>query len=276
VALLGVLLQQSLSPEQMDNWGWRLPMLVGCAIIPILFLLRNSLQETHEFSTRKTHTTSLADVWRSLATHWAIVLVGAMLVVMTTVSFYLITAYTPTFGRETLKLGALDILLVTFCIGVSNLFWLPVMGALSDRLGRRPLLIAFTVLALLTAYPAMLWLTGAPSFERLLGVELWLSFIYGGYNGAMVVYLTELMPSDVRSSGFSLAYSLATAFGGFTPAICAWLIHATDNKAMPGLWLSCAALLGLAAAILAERVAARRVGIMDGPSGEELIASRAS
>jgi len=82
-------------------------------------------------------------------------------------------------------------------------------------------------------------------------VELWLSFLYGGYNGAMVVHLTEIMPAHVRATGFSLAYSLATAlFGGFTPMIATYLIEVTKNTAMPGVWLSCAALVSLAAALL--------------------------
>ena len=125
------------------------------------------------------------------------------------------------------------------------------MGFASDRFGRKPLLITFTVLALLTAYPAMLWLTAEPSFQRLMSVELWLSFIYASYNGAMVVTLTEVMPPEARTSGFSLAYSLATAtLGGFTPAVCTYLIHATGNRAMPGLWMSAAAVLGLVAALI--------------------------
>src|SRR5713101_5654397 len=129
--------------------------------------------------------------------------------------------------------------------------WLPIMGALSDKVGRRPLLLAFTVLTIVTAYPALLWLVSAPSLPRLLAVELWLSLMFGGYNGAMVVFLTEIMPPEVRTSGFSLAFSLATAiFGGFTPAICTYLIHVTGNRAIPGLWLSFAAALGLIAAVL--------------------------
>jgi hypothetical protein len=69
----------------------------------------------------------------------------------------------------------------------------------------------------------------------------------------MVVYLTELMPAAVRASGFSIAYSLATAlFGGFTPAICTYLIQATGNRAIPGLWLSFAAAMGLAATVLSR------------------------
>src|SRR5215831_6153760 len=116
------------------------------------------------------------------------------------------------------------------------------MGAASDRIGRKKLLILFTLLMIVTAYPALLWLVSAPSFTRLLGVELWLSFLFGSYNGAMIPWLTEIMPPDVRASGFSIAFSLATAlFGGFTPAICTWLIHETGNRAIPGAWLALAA-----------------------------------
>jgi MFS family permease len=127
------------------------------------------------------------------------------------------------------------------------------MGTISDRVGRRPLLIGCSVLMLITVYPVMLWMVSTPSFSRLLAVELWLSFIFGSYNGAMVVFLTEIMPLTVRTSGFALAYSLATAvFGGFTPAINTYLIHATGNRAVPGLWLSFAAICGLAASLLAK------------------------
>ena len=251
-ALVGVVLSAKLPPEKMLVWGWRVPLLLGCVIIPFLFWLRHSLQETDEFIARK-HRPSTSEILRSLTANWRIVVVGIMMVTMTTVSFYMITAYTPTFGNSVLHLANLDSLIVTLCVGASNLFWLPVMGALSDRIGRRPLLFVFTILMLVTAYPVMVWLVGGPSFTRLLTVELWLSFIFGSYNGAMVVFLTEIMPIDVRTSGFSLAYSLATAvFGGFTPAISTYLIHLTGNRAIPGLWLSFAAACGLLAAILAR------------------------
>ena len=251
-ALVGVVLSSILPPEKMTAWGWRVPLLLGCGIIPFLFRLRRSLQETDEFVARK-HRPTTSEIFRSLTANWAVVVIGTMMVTMTTVSFYMITAYTPTFGSSVLHLASNDSLVVTLCVGASNLFWLPVMGALSDRVGRRPLLLVFTVLMLVTAYPAMLWLVREPSFSRLLTVELWLSFLYGSYNGAMVVFLTEIMPIDVRTSGFSLAYSLATAiFGGFTPALSTYMIHWTGNRAVPGLWLSLAAACGLIAALLAR------------------------
>jgi MFS family permease len=252
-AIIGLTLNHALGHAAMNAWGWRVPLLIGCLIVPVLLYMRGSMQETEAFS-RQTHRPELAEVWRSLLTHARIVGVGLMLVTMTTVSFYMITAYTPTFGAVVLKLSATAAFTVTMCVGLSNLVLLPVMGAVSDRVGRKPLLYACTLLMLVTAYPAMRWLVGAPSFGRLLAVELWLSVLYASYNGAMVVFLTEMIPVKLRAAGFSLAYSLAAAlFGGFSPAIATWLIKQTGDKAMPGAWLSAAAVMGLAATLLARK-----------------------
>jgi len=249
-AVIGVLLSLNLKPEQVNDWGWRLPLLFGCTIIPVIFLLRRHMKETEAFAARGAPP-SLGAIFASLAKHWNKVLIGMGLVTMTTVSFYMITAYTPTFGGL-LKLKPMETLVVTFCVGLSNLIWLPVMGAVSDRVGRRPILIACTVAMLVTSYPVMAWLAAGPSFARLMMVELWLSFLYASYNGAMIVFLTEVIPAEVRASGFSLAYSLATAvFGGFTAAISTWLIHETRSNAAPALWLSFAAVCGLAATFAA-------------------------
>ena len=250
-ASLGLLLQYWLPPDAITSWGWRIPFVIGCLIVPFLFLIRRSLEETQAFLARRRP--DVGEIYRSMLANSRIVILGVALVMMTTVSFYLITAYTPTFGSEVLHLSQFDVFVVTLCIGVSNFVWLPVMGALSDRVGRRPLLLGCTLLALLSAYPVLHWLVAAPDFGKLLGAELWLSFIYASYNGAMVVTLTEIMPADVRTTGFSLAYSLATTVGGSSLAISQWLIHVTGNKASPGLWLSFAALCGLIATLVVFR-----------------------
>src|SRR6516162_490132 len=135
-ASVGVALHAMLPPEKMEQWGWRVPLLLGCIIVPFLFRLRKSLQETNEFTARKRHP-GTTEILRSLAHNWAIVLVGTLMVTMTTVSFYMITAYTPTFGNSVLHLSSANSLIVTLCVGASNLFWLPIMGALSDRIGRQ-------------------------------------------------------------------------------------------------------------------------------------------
>lgn len=113
------------------------------------------------------------------------------------------------------------------------------------------MLILCSAAAIVTSYPAMLWLVSSPSNVRLQIVELWFSVLFGFYNGAMVPYLAEIMPPEIRTTGFSVAFSLATAiFGGFTPAVCTFLIHETGNRAMPALWLSFAAAIGLVAAVV--------------------------
>ena len=246
-ALMGVTLASILPPDSMALWGWRVPFLIGCLIVPLLFWLRRSLNETNAFLARKRHP-EISQILISLAANWKVVTVGTLLSIMTTVDFYLITAYTPTFGQHVLHLTSRESLMVTVFVGISNFLWLPVGGALSDKIGRRSLLVFFTLATSATAYPAMSWLVGSPSNVRLLVVELWFSCIFGLYNGAMIPFLVEIMPMDVRTSGFSLAFSLATAiFGGFTPAISTYLIHVTGNQAIPALWLSAAAVCGLVA-----------------------------
>ncbi|EMA4769802.1 MFS transporter [Cronobacter sakazakii] len=252
-AAMGFALNAALDQSAISSWGWRLPFLFGCLIVPFIFVLRRKLEETQEFSARRHHL-DMKQVFRMLLTHWPVVVAGMMMVAMTTTAFYLITVYAPTFGKKVLMLSASDSLLVTLLVAISNFFWLPVGGALSDRFGRKPVLIAMTLLVLATAYPALMMLAAAPGFSMMLGVLLWLSFLYGLYNGAMIPALTEIMPAEVRVAGFSLAYSLATAiFGGFTPVISTALIEYTGDKASPGYWMSFAALCALLATLYLYR-----------------------
>ncbi|MCA7952897.1 MFS transporter [Burkholderia seminalis] len=248
-AAIGYSLNAWLSAQQIAAWGWRVPFFIGCAIVPFLFVLRRSLQETAAFEARRHHPQA-RDIFAMLLANWRTVIGGMLLTAMTTTTFYLITVYTPTFGKSVLKLSTADSLMVTLLVAASNFIWLPIGGTISDRIGRKPVLLAISVLAILTAYPALSWLADAPSFARMLIVLLWFSFFFGMYNGAMVAALTEVMPVEVRVAGFSLAFSLATAlFGGFTPAVSTYLIRALHDKAAPGYWLSFAALCGLCATL---------------------------
>jgi metabolite-proton symporter len=245
--LIGWVLGMNLTPEQMTAWGWRIPLLAGCLIVPILLRLRRTLRETEEFEARtRHHQPKTRDLLRSVAANWQLVLMGMLIVSLSNAAFYMITAYTPTFGQHELHLTSTDSLLVTLCIGVSNFVFVPIGGALSDRFGRRPVMVIAALILLATAYPVLDWLVHAPSLTNMLIAEIWLSVVYSQYNGAMIVYLTEIMPVEVRTSGFSLAYGLSqTIFGGFTPAVCTLLIHETGNQAMPGVWISFAAICAL-------------------------------
>lgn len=256
-ALLGFALTLRMNEAAMAAWGWRIPLGVGCAIIPLIFWLRGSLEETEAFKHMQHRPHSFREVSALLLSNYRPIFIGMMLVAFTTTSFYMITAYTPTFGKAELMLGPNAVLGVTAAVGLANLLWLPVGGVISDRIGRFPMLFAMPLVAILTAYPLMSWLVAAPSFSRLLIAVLVLSTYYGIYNGSMVAFLTEFMPPSIRTAAFSLAYSLATAvFGGFTPLISTALIKQTGDKAAPAVWLGFAAAISIVGALLARRTRA--------------------
>jgi MFS transporter, MHS family, citrate/tricarballylate:H+ symporter len=252
-AIIGFGLSELLSPAVVTAWGWRIPFFIGCMIIPFIFVIRRSLEETPDFLAQKAHPAA-SEVFASLVANFRVVLLGMMLVTLTTVFFYFITVYTPTFGKTVLKLSEREALLVTLFVAVSNFIWLPIGGAISDRIGRKPVLLVMSLLGLVTAYPLLAWLVADVTFPKLLLVELILSFYYGIYNGVMVVSLSEIVPPHVRATAFSLAYSLAVAlFGTFTPFASTWLIEHTHNRASPGFWLMAAAAMALVATLVVYR-----------------------
>lgn len=247
-SILGFILSEVMPADTVAAWGWRIPFFVGCMIIPLIFFLRRTLEETPAFLAMKKHPTA-SEVFASALANWRIVLLGMMIAILTTTTFYFVTVYTPTFGKTVLKLSTQDALLVTLLVAVTNFFWNPIGGALSDHIGRKPVLLAIAGLALVTAYPALHWLVAAPSFGKLLAVEMMFSFYFGVYSGTMLGALVEIVPAHVRTTCFSLAFALAAAlFGTFTPFASTLLIEHTGDKASPGYWLMLAALLGIIAA----------------------------
>jgi MHS family citrate/tricarballylate:H+ symporter-like MFS transporter len=252
-AIIGYVLSEMMAPATVAAWGWRIPFFIGCMIIPFIFFLRRTLEETPEFLAMKKHPTT-SEVFSSAAVNWKIIVLGMMMAVLTTTTFYFVTVYTPTFGKTVLKLSTQEALIVTLLVAVTNFIWNPVGGAVSDRVGRKPVLLTIACLSLVTAYPALHWLVAAPTFGKMLAVEMMFSFYFGVYSGTMLGALVEVVPAHVRTTCFSLAFALAAGlFGTFTPFASTWLIDHTGDKASPGFWLMCAATLGIVAALVIYR-----------------------
>ena len=251
-ALIGFTLNKLMPAATIAAGGWRIPFLIGCLIIPVIFVLRRSLEETPEFLAMKKHPAT-SEIFSSAAVNWKIIVLGMMLAAMTTVTFYFVTVFTPSFGKE-LHLSAQDSLLVTLLVAVTNFIWNPVGGARSDRIGRKPVLMAIAGLSFVTAYPALHWLTAAPSFGKLLAVGMMFSLYFGVYSGTMLGALVEIVPAHVRTTCFSLAFALAAElFGTFTPYAALRLTAMTGDKASPGFWLMAAAASGFIAAAVIYR-----------------------
>ncbi len=175
-ALFGYWLNTVLTHAQVSEWGWRIPFLIGCLIIPLIFLFRRTLEETEAFKAQKTHP-STKEIFSTLASNWRIVLAGMMMSAMTT-TFYFITVYTTVYAKRTLEMSVTDSLLATVFVGLSNFFWLPMGGLLSDKIGRRPVLVGITTLAIFTSYPVLSWLVSDISFSNLLITLAYFSFFF--------------------------------------------------------------------------------------------------
>src|ERR1700720_1228578 len=126
-AVIGFILSELMPADTVAAWGWRIPFFVGCIIIPVIFVLRRTLEETPAFLAMKKHPTA-SEVFASALANWRIVILGMMIAVLTTTTFYFVTVYTPTFGKSVLKLSSRDALLVTLLVAVTNFIWNPVGG----------------------------------------------------------------------------------------------------------------------------------------------------
>ncbi|EJN15472.1 arabinose efflux permease family protein [Bradyrhizobium sp. YR681] len=267
-AIIGFILSEAMPGDTfLDSIGgiakWRIPFFVGCIIIPVIFVLRRSLEETPAFLAMKKHPTA-REVFASAIANWRIVILGMMIAVLTTTTFYFITVYAPGFGKQ-LNLSPTGTLLITLLVAVTNFIWNPVGGALSDRIGRKPVLLTISALSLLTTYPALSWLAAEPSLGKLLAVQMMLSFYFGVYSGTMLGCLVEIVPAHVRTTCFSIAFALAAGiFGTSTPAVATKLISMTNgDRASPAYWLVFGAALSIIATLIVYRGGGKTVPAYD-------------
>ena len=248
-ATAGMLVTQGLTPEQIDDWGWRLPFLFGLLIGPVGLWMRRHLSETEEFVAASQDETQHLGLMAVLREHLRDVLVCFGLVVSATIMFYVVLIYMPTYAKTQLNIPLKE----AFTAQVAGLIFLtaliPLFGILSDRIGRRAVLMMAAVLYLLLTYPLMAWLLAEPSLIRLAIMQIMLcSAIAVGF-GAISTALAEQFPVRQRSTGLALAYNVAVMiFGGFAQLIVTWLIKTTGSLLAPSFYVMFGASVGLLAA----------------------------
>jgi MHS family proline/betaine transporter-like MFS transporter len=237
-----------MSPDQVDAWGWRLPFLFGLLLYPLSIYVRLRIKETPDFEAA-----SEWPGWLHLVTLWSNVATAIGLIVLGTVGVYTLV-FLPSYAIRSLHLPASYGFLGGAVAGAVQLALVPAFGALSDRIGRTAAPIAATVALLLGSWPALTWLDGAPSFERLAVVQGLLGLTTAAYMGSMPALLAELFPVRSRSAGLSLSYAVGVAvFGGVAPFAHAWLILVTGDPAAPAFYLVAAAVVSLVALAAARR-----------------------
>jgi MFS transporter, MHS family, proline/betaine transporter len=264
-ALLGTVLTHTLAPEALDSWGWRIPFLFGLIIGPVGLYIRHNLAETDAFLQSEQRSAIRGAASRALAAHAREILVCFGIVVSGTISFYVILIYIPTFARTQLHLP-LDQAFLAQAIGLAcEVALIPICGALSDRVGRKPVMIASLLLSLLVTYPLFVWVSSSPSFSSLLIMQVVLCSLFGVGNGPVSTALGEQFPTRVRSTALAIGYNIAVMlFGGFAQFFVTWLIHATGTPIAPAFYLIFGALVGLLAALfLVERAGEPQLAVSD-------------
>ncbi len=254
-ATAGMLITQGLTPEQIDSWGWRLPFMFGLLIGPVGLWIRRHLNETEAFveaSQSNEEAVGLMALWRSYRRSIA---VSFGLVVSGTIMYYVVLIYMPTYAKTQLGIP-LD---QAFIAQVAGLLCLtvgtPFFGILSDRIGRRPVLMLACVLYFILPYPLFSWLQAEPGLFRLAVMQVLLCSAVAVGFGAISTALAEQFPVRMRSTGLALAYNFAVMlFGGFAQLIVTWLIKATGTPLAPAYYVMFGAVVGLTAAyFLTER-----------------------
>ena len=233
--IIGVLLTISLSPEQMQAWGWRIPFVLGLLLIPIAIYLRRRMPETlvHEGAKQ------IPGAQRARIGSYSRIIGLAILVVMgATVSTYA-GNYMTTYAVTTLKLSPLISMAATVIFGLATLVFALLGGWLCDRYGRKPVMLWPRVALVLLTYPAFTLLIQHTSLLTLLCVTTLLAGLTGISGAASLVAIPELLPRHVRALGMSIAYAVGVSvFGGTTQLIITWLIAATGNPAAPAWYVT--------------------------------------
>ncbi|WP_137821290.1 citrate-proton symporter [Pseudomonas sp. D(2018)] len=246
---MGALVTHTLSPEALDSWGWRIPFILGLLIGPVGLWMRRHMEETEAFiDAQEEHKGDSFSLMRVLSEHRRAVLVTMGTTISGTVAFYVVLVNMPTFAHKQLGLPLDQVFMVQMAAVALMTLIIPIAGALSDRIGRRPVLFAGTLSFFLLVYPLFSWVAQAPSIERLLVMQLLLCTMIGVSYGPAPTSVAEQFPTRVRSTGLALAYNVAVMlFGGFAPFIVTWLTQVGGTPVAPAYYVLFASFVGLIA-----------------------------
>jgi len=251
--LVGFTIAHVLSAQHLQDYGWRISMLLGAAIVPFGLWLRTQLPETHH--AEKGRKLPSGEIRRYIP----IIAIGLVLLAAGTTGNYT-AEYMTTYAITTLHMRPDVAFGPTIAIGLSGLLLELPAGALSDRFGRKPLMVIFGVLLILSIIPAY---TVINRYQTPAALTLCVGLLYSFLvmcNGPTIIWLTESLPAEIRSSGVSIVYAISiAAFGGTAQYTVAWLIGATKIAIAPAFYWTGAAIIGLTAALLTHESAPRKI-----------------
>ncbi|HEV2281750.1 MAG TPA: MFS transporter [bacterium] len=251
---IATLLTSVMSPAALAGWGWRIPFLSGLVMAAIGLYLRLAIEETPMFrALQKTGEIAAAPLAEAFGKHWKRLLIVIGFTVSGTVAYYVFLVYFPTYVATVLKLPLRTASTINTIGLIVFLIMVPLLGILSDRIGRRPILLAHGAAAIILPIPIFL-LMGSRSFGAILIAQIVGVFIQALFSGACVAAYVEMFPTRVRYTSISVPYNLTVAaFGGTAPFIATYLVTTTKNNLSFTYYLIAAGIISFLTYLLAVK-----------------------
>jgi MHS family proline/betaine transporter-like MFS transporter len=251
---MGALISTLLTPEQVEAWGWRIPFLLGGVLGLVGQYMRRNVEETPAYREAKP-----AAPEPTAPSGWALGARAFGFTVLWTVSYYIFLNYMPTFTRTQVGLTPSESLWANTIGIVMLVVLIPLTGWLSDRTGRKPLLLASCAFFALLTWPLMsLMLSHRGDFGTVILIQLLFGVAIALFSGPGPAAIAEIFPTRGRSTWMSASYALSVAiFGGFAPYIATWLIANTGNPMSPALYVIAAAVVSFLTIMMLPETARR-------------------
>ena len=226
---VAAIMTSSLSSAAMLAWGWRVPFLLGVLLLVIGAYMRQSVDETPSYEASRE---AVAD--QPVVSGLPLGALAFGFTIFWTIAYYTLLAWMPSFTQRFAGLSASQALWSNTIGLIAMVIAVPFWGALSDKVGRRPLLMASAILIGLLSYPLFSLLAGGAGLKLVLPIQILFGILLALYSGAGPAAISEIFPTHLRSTWMSSGYALAVAiFGGFAPFIATWLIQATGSPLAP-------------------------------------------
>ena len=242
-------LHYALTPSQFEDWGWRLPFAVGLLVGPIGAYIRLKAEETPAFLEKSVRGDEQNPLQLALGRYKRQTITGFGLVVGGTATFYVLFIFMPTYALRVLHLTPEASFIAPAAAGLIVTLACPISGALSDRLGRKRMMVVAAAVLTVLVIPSFQWLISEPSFTKLTVVELAYGLLISVYGGPFSAAISELFPTVARATAVSIAYNLGVAvFGGSAPMILTVIITTTSSSLAPAYYVGLCLLLSTIAA----------------------------